>query len=472
MLNEKCGVFGIFGEGLDVSRLSFYGLFSIQHRGQEATGIAVADGYGIAHHKGSGLVTQVYSEDNISQLKGHIGIGQNLYSTCKISNRKHIQPVIVKNGLLALAHNGNLPSTKALQVFLTERGVDTTDHNDSELMAEAIAYYMRQGKKLAEAVEAAFPLFTGAFSLLVMDKSSLVAVRDAYGLRPLSMARINSSSGSHGVVFSSETCSFNTIGAKYDREVKPGEMIVIGEDGERTVQIVEGKQRLDIFEFVYFSRPDSVLLGQSVYEVRKRSGRELAKEKPLDVDIVIPVPDTAVPAAIGYAQALKLPMEMALTKNRYIHRTFIQPDQHLRELGVKLKLSPLYEAIKGKKVVLIDDSIVRGTTSQQIVGTLFEAGATEVHFLISSPPVRFPDFYGIDTPVQKDLIAATKTEAEIQKFIGATSIHYLSLDGLLRATGLDPKLFCTSCFTGDYPLDIQERAKEVCFDLAVTKLNV
>ncbi len=468
MLNEKCGVFGIFGEGLDVSRLSFYGLFSIQHRGQEATGIAVADGYGIAHHKGQGLVTQVYSEDNISQLKGHIGIGQNLYSTCKVSNRNHIQPVIVKNGLLALAHNGNLPSIKALQVFLSERGVDTSDHNDSELMAEAIAYYMRQGKKLPEAVEAAYPLFTGAFSILVMDKNTLVAARDAYGIRPLAMARINNSSGAHGVVFSSETCSFHTIGAEFLREVAPGEMVVIDEDGERNVQIEASKPRLDIFEFVYFSRPDSVLLGESVYEVRKRSGAELAREYPLNIDIVIPVPDTAVPAAIGYASALGVPMEMALTKNRYIHRTFIQPDQHLRQLGVKLKLTPLYEVIKGKRVALIDDSIVRGTTSQQIVRTLFDAGAIEVHFLVSSPPVKFPDFYGIDTPVQRDLIGATKSEKEIEEYIGATSLHYLSLDGLIRATGLSAGDFCTSCFTGEYPLDIQERAKEVCFDLSRT----
>ncbi len=468
MKGEKCGVFGIFGEGLDVSRLSFYGLFAIQHRGQEGTGIAVADGYGIAHHKGQGLVTQVYSEENISQLKGHIGIGQNLYSTCKVSNRKHIQPVIVKNGLLALAHNGNLPSTKALQVFLTERGVDIADHNDSELMAEAIAYYIRQGKKLQDAVAAAYPLFTGAFSILVMNKNSLVAVRDSFGIRPLAMGRINNSSGAHGVVFSSETCSFHTIGAQFLREVNPGEMIIVDEDGERSIQLERSKNKLDIFEFVYFSRPDSVLLGQSVYEVRKRSGEELARECPLDVDMVIPVPDTAVPAAIGYARAINKPMEMALTKNRYIHRTFIQPDQHLRELGVKLKLTPLYEAIKGKRVVLIDDSIVRGTTSQQIVHTLFEAGATEVHFLISSPPVKFPDFYGIDTPVQRDLIAATKSEAQIKEFIGATSLHYLSLEGLIRSTGVDASQFCTACFTGEYPLDIQERAQEVCFDLAKT----
>ncbi len=468
MLGEKCGVFGIFGEGLDVSRLCFYGLFSIQHRGQEASGIAVADGYGIAHHKGSGLVTQVYSEDHISQLKGYIGIGQNLYSTCKVSNRKHIQPVIIKNGLLALAHNGNLPSTKALKNFLLEREVDINDKNDSELMAEAIAYYVRQGYKLSEALEAAYPLFTGAFSLLVMDKNSLVAVRDAFGIRPLSMGRIQSSTGSQGFVFSSETCSFHTIGADFIREVQPGEMIIIDEDGERSLQLEASKPKLDIFEFVYFSRPDSVLLGQSVYEMRKRSGEELARECPLEVDLVIPVPDTAIPAAIGYARVMKLPLEMALTKNRYIHRTFIQPDQHLRQLGVKLKLSPLYEAIRGRKVLLIDDSIVRGTTSQQIVGTLFEAGALEVHFLISSPPVKYPDFYGIDTPVQRDLIAATKSIEEIREFIGATSIHYLSLEGLIRATGLDSSFFCTSCFTGEYPLDIQERKQEVSFDLSGT----
>lgn len=462
-LNEKCGVFGIFGEGLDVSRLSFYGLFAIQHRGQEATGIAVADGYGVAHHKGQGLVTQVYSEDNISSMEGHIGIGQNLYSTSRVSKKAHIQPVIIKNGLMALAHNGNLPSTKALKDFLLERNVAVDDHNDSELMAEAIAVYLKQGLDLPEAVKAAFPLFTGAFSLLVMNKNTLVAVRDSYGIRPLSMARIKNSSGASGVVFSSETCSFQTIGAELEREVKPGEMIVLSEDGERSEILKEGKEHLDIFEFVYFSRPDSVLMDRSVYQVRKKSGEILAREAPLDVDMVVPVPDTAIPAAIGYANELGISFEMALTKNRYIHRTFISPNQHLRERGVQLKLTPLFRALEGKRVALLDDSIVRGTTSQQIVKTLFDAGATEVHFLVSSPPVKFPDFYGIDTPDQKDLIGSHKSVEEIRDYIGATSLNYLSLEGLIAATGLKKENFCTACFSGEYPLDIQERAQEVDF---------
>jgi amidophosphoribosyltransferase len=456
-LNHKCGIFGIYGKNLDVSRLTFYALFALQHRGQESSGIATADGFHLSCYKNMGLVTHVYTEETIQNLKGHIAIGHNRYSTSEGSHIKHAQPVMAKNNLLALAHNGNLPSTSALKKFLQGKDISTQDANDSELMAKAIAYYLEHGDSLKDSIAKAYPLFTGAFCLAVMTKNELAVVRDNFGIRPLAMGKINND----GIVFASESCAFHTVGAKFVKEIQPGELVMVSEKGIVSVQIAPATPKLDIFEFVYFARPDSKLLGKLVYEVRHNCGQILAEEYPVKADIVIPVPETAIPVASGYSKALQLPLEMALVKNRYIHRTFIQPEQHSRDLGVKLKLTPLPEIIKGKKLVVMDDSIVRGTTSKQIVKMLFEAGAKEVHFLVSSPPVKFPDFYGIDTPRQQDLIASHKSVAEIREFLGATSLYYLSLAGLIKATGLDENLFCTSCFTGRYPIDLKERAKEV-----------
>lgn len=458
-LNEKCGIFGIYGKDMDVSRLSFYGLFALQHRGQESSGIATSDGDKIMCYKNTGLVTHVYSESDIHRLSGHIGIGHNRYSTSKDTGLAHAQPVLIsKDGqpFLALAHNGNLPSTTALENFLKSKNIAVADLNDSELMAEAIGYFLNNGCTLKEAIVTAYPLFTGAFALTVMTRTELAAVRDGYGMRPLAMGKLN---GGH--VFASETCAFATIGADFIRELEPGELVIIGEGSMESVQIVPPKYKFDIFEFVYFARPDSELMGQSVYDVRRNFGRQLAKETNVVADIVVPVPETAFPVAIGYSQATGMPMEMALTKNRYIHRTFIEPDPHSRDLGVKLKLTPLPNVLKGKRVVLIDDSIVRGTTSRNIVRTILDAGATEVHFLISSPPIKFPDFYGIDTPKQSNLIAAVKNNEEIREYIGAASLHYLSLNGMLTATGIPREHFSTHCFTGEYPIDLRERAKEV-----------
>lgn len=455
-LNEKCGIFGIYGKGLDVSRLTFFGLFALQHRGQESSGIVASDGERLAYHRAMGLVTQVYSEDIIASLSGHIAMGHNRYSTSKTSKLDHAQPIVMGDGLFSFVHNGNLPSTKALEDFLGEKKLDTSDCSDSALMAKAIQYYYMESHNLATAVQKAYPLFTGAFSLLVMDKNSIVAVRDAYGMRPLSLGKLNG-----GFVFASETCAFHSMGAEFIREVNPGEIVVVDEQGLRSVQAAPPTPKFDIFEFVYFARPDSILLGKSVNEVRQNFGRQLALEYKVEADIVIPVPETGVPVAVGYSHQSGTPFEMALVKNRYIHRTFIQPEQHLRDSGVKMKLAPLPEVLKGKRVVVIDDSIVRGTTSRQIVKMLFEAGAKEVHFLISSPPVKYPDFYGIDTPKQSDLIAFSKTEKEIEKFLGATSLHYLSYEGMIKAIGLPEDVFSTSCFTGKYPIDIKERAKDV-----------
>ncbi len=456
-LEHKCGVFGIYSKNLDVSRLTFYGLFALQHRGQESSGIAVSSGNHIDYYKNMGLVMQVYNEETITSLKGHIAVGHNRYSTSEGSHIKHAQPVVI-NDQLALAHNGNLPSTTALKEFLEGKDIATEDCSDSELMAKALAYYLEHGHSIKDAVIKAYPLFTGAFSLTILTKNSLVAVRDTFGIRPLCMGKIENSGAT---VFASESCAFHTVGADLVREIQPGEMVIVTDDGIESVQIQPPQTKVDIFEFVYFARPDSRILGKSIYEVRHNCGQKLAQECPLNADIVVPVPDTAYPVASGYSKASGIPMELALVKNRYIHRTFIQPEQHSRDLGVKLKLTALSEVLAGKRVVVIDDSIVRGTTSRQLVKMLFDAGCAEVHMLVSSPPVKFPDFYGIDTPKQKDLIASHKTVEEIRQYLGATTLYFLSLKGLIQSTGAPETKFCTSCFTGQYPIDLRERAKEV-----------
>jgi amidophosphoribosyltransferase len=403
-----------------------------------------------------GLVAQVFTEKDIQKLQGYIAIGHNRYSTSKSSSVKHAQPVFVEDVGLTLVHNGNLPSTKALEDYLASKNAAYKTLSDSEMVAEAIAIEMRQGQTLPDATQKIYPLITGAFSILMMSRDMLVAIRDPFGIRPLSMATLNG-----GFVFSSETCALHPIGAEFTRDVNPGEMVYADASGIHATQLAPGTQKLDIFEFVYFARPDSQLLGKSVYGVRHNCGAELAKEYGIDADVVIPVPETSVPAALGYSRATGIPLETGLIKNRYIHRTFIAPEQHIRDQGVKIKLTPLPEVIRGKKVVVVDDSIVRGTTSRQIVEMIFEAGAKEVHFLVSSPPVLFPDFYGIDTPLQDDLLAARMSIEEMRAYLGATSLHFLTYEGLIRATGLPESVFCTSCFSGEYPLDIKERAKEI-----------
>lgn len=456
-MSEKCAVFGIYGKNLDVARLTFFGLFALQHRGQESSGISVADGYGIHTYKNTGLVNQIYTEDSIKSLQGHIAIGHNRYSTSEGTGIRHAQPVIVKNGLLSLAHNGNLPSVKKLKNFLEGKDIGTEGHSDSELMAKALGYYLERGEPVKDAVKKCWPMFTGAFCLTILTKDTLVAVRDEHGIRPLSMGKI----GDDGIVIASETCAFHAISATFVKEIKPGEMVVIDKNGVESIQLEEPEQKLDIFEFVYFSRPDSVMLGKSVYEVRHNCGLRLFEECKIEADVVVPVPETAIPVAAGYSRASGIPLEMALVKNRYIHRTFIQPEAASREMGVKMKLAPLPEIIKNKRIIIMDDSIVRGTTSRQIVKMLFETGAKEVHMLISSPPVKYPDFYGIDTPQQKDLISAHKNVEEVRAYLGANTLYFLSLDGLIKSTGLDKNLFCTSCFTGEYPIDLGERKADV-----------
>ena len=449
-VGEKCGIFGIYGKGFDASRLTFFGLYALQHRGQESSGIASSDGKKIICYKDTGLVSQVFNEETISSLTGHMALGHNRYSTSKGTGLKHAQPVEVKDGSLVLVHNGNLPHTKLLESFLTKRGVDSTDLSDSAMVAEAVYSLTKSGIEIEKAVEEIYPLITGAFSILIMTRMKLIAIRDKFGIRPFSIGKLNG-----GYVFASLTCAFNPIGTEFLRDVKPGEMVIVDEQGLRNKELVKGEQKLDIFEFVYFSRPDSVLLGKSVYEVRKRFGEKLAEEYPIEADVVIPVPETAIPVAIGYANKRKIPFETGLIKSRYIHRTFIEPEQHIRERGVKLKLAPLAEVIRNKRVIVIDDSIVRGTTSRQIVRMLFETGAKEVHFLVSSPPVKFADFYGIDLPHEEELLASKKSIEEMNKYFGSTTLGFLSYKNMISATDLPEVTFSTSCFSGVYPIDVR-----------------
>ncbi len=455
-LGEKCAVFGIYGKGLDVSRLAFFGLYALQHRGQENSGIASTDGEEVYCHKGVGLVSQVFNEGIIKSLPGHIAIGHNRYSTSSGAGAEYAHPIETSDKSISLVHNGNLPSTTLLTSFLKARGIELKDASDSMIITEALHSVTKEGKSIESAIEQIFPLMTGSFSLLIMTKDKLVALRDQYGIRPLSIAKLNG-----GFVFASETCAFHPIGANFIRDVNPGEMVVVDESGLKIKQIVKGIQKLDIFEFVYFSRPDSTLLGKSVYDVRKKFGKRLAEEYLIDADVVIPIPETSIPVAIGYANASGIPFEMGIIKSRYIHRTFIEPEQHIRDQGVKLKLAPLKEMIENKRVIVVDDSIVRGTTSRQIVKMLFETGAKEVHFVISSPPVRYPDFYGIDLPKQDALLASKMTVEEMNHYLGSTSLNFLSYEGMIEATGLSECLFCTSCFNGKYPIDLKERSGEV-----------
>ena len=457
-LNEKCAVFGVFGESEIASRQTYFGLFALQHRGQEYSGIASTDGKDIFSYKGQGLVSQVYTEEALKDLPGFGAIGHNRYSTSRGGGAEHAQPVIINN--IAFAHNGNLPSVKALTEFLQANDIKVDDMSDSELMAEAIGFYVKEGLTLPDAIEKTYPLFTGAFSCVALSTDYLVAFRDPCGIRPLVMGKRKDKT-----FFASETCALQTVGADFVREVEPGEMVVVSKEGVEQRILEKRDPKFDIFEFVYFARSDSNMLGKSVYEVRKNFGKVLAEEYKLDVDIIIPVPETSIPSAIGYSHATGTPFEMALVKNRYIHRTFIEPLQDDRDKKVKMKLLPLTEIISGKRVAVIDDSIVRGTTSRQIVKMLFEAGATEVHFLVGSPPVKFPDFYGIDTPQQVDLIGSQKTIKEICEYLGATSLSFLSVDGMVKATGLPKERFSLSAFTGDYPIDLYERAKEVTNDV-------
>lgn len=456
---EKCGVTAVYSKGESAARIAYFALSALQHRGQESSGIVTADDGQFFSHRGPGLVAQVYREKDLRKLVGEFAIGHNRYATSGGKHDSHMQPVLRSDDVLALAHNGNLPSVEKLKHFLKSKKIYKAGSNDSEMMADAIRYYIYHGKTIANAIKLSWPLFTGVFSCTLLTEDAIYAFRDRCGVRPLSLGKLK-----NGYMVASETCAFDMVGAKHVRDIKPGELIKIDSKGITSWQIEKSDPKLEVFEFIYFARPDSVLGGKLVNEIRRKMGDQLAIEHPKKVDLVVPVPDSAIPAALGYAYTLGIEFDHVLIKNRYIHRTFIQPTQELRERAVQMKLNPLPEHIRGKSIVLVDDSIVRGTTTKQIVKMLRKAGAKEVHIRVSSPPVRFPDFYGIDTPDQSQLIAARHNLEDIQVHVQADSLAYLSYDGMIKAIGIDESKLCTACFTGEYPIDLMERASEVVFD--------
>lgn len=446
----------MYGSGLEGARITLYGLWALQHRGQESSGIVSSDGNKLYGHTGTGLVATVYHEKDLENLPGYVAIGHNRYSTSGGADDCYNQPFFDTKLKFAFAHNGNLPDTSKLEAFLCRRKITTDKMNDSAMMFAAISCYISDGLDLADAIEKAYPLFTGVFSAVAMDTTKVVAFRDQCGIRPLSLASFGG-----GYVIASETCAFDTIGAEFMRDVRPGELLVIDKYGLTSKQVVKGRQKLDIFEFVYFARPDSLLLGKRVNDVRKNFGLEMAKEFPIVADIVVPVPDSGIPAALGYSQATGIKLEMGLIKNRYIHRTFIRPTAQLRERDIRMKLNPIIETVKGKRVILVDDSIVRGSTVRQVIAILREAGAKEVHLLITSPPVKYPDFYGINTPDPNELIAGRMSNEKLRDHVGATSLNFLSYKGMISATGLPASQFSGSCFTGVYPISIGHRANNL-----------
>lgn len=447
--HEECGVFGIYAPGEDVARLTFFGLYALQHRGQESAGIAVSNGKQVNAHKAMGLVAQVFDEESLEPLKGHLAIGHTRYSTTGSSLIANAQPFTMESylGPIALAHNGNLTNAADLRLGVLKRGVGLQSTSDSEVATMVLLG--GEGPHWGDRIDHFMNCAEGAYCLTILTKDALYAVRDPLGLRPLCLGKL----GDSGWVVASESCALSTIGADWVRDVEPGEALMIDETGVHTIaRHPAPREALCLFEYIYFARPDSMLQGQLIHSVRMELGRELARESNVAADIVMGVPDSATPAAIGYAQESGLPYTEGLIKNRYIGRTFIQPDDRLRKQGVKLKFNPLISTLNGKRVVLVDDSIVRGNTSGPIVRLLRDAGATEVHVRVSSPPIRHPCFMGVDMANYPELIAHRMTVSEIEDHIQADSLAYLSYDGLLRATGRDPQSFCGACFTGAYPL--------------------
>jgi amidophosphoribosyltransferase len=457
---EACGVFGIYAPGEDVAKLTYFGLYALQHRGQESAGIATFDRGKLQIHKDMGLVSQVFNESVLNQLTGQLAIGHTRYSTTGSSKIANAQPAVAETrlGAVAVAHNGNLVNVAQLRQELADRQLDFVTTTDTELIALAIASEVNSGKNWLDSCVSAFHLCEGAFSLAIATPEGLMGVRDPHGVRPLVIGTLGTNPQRY--VLASETCGLDIIGAEYLRDVEPGELVWITEEGISSFHWSQKPTRkLCIFEMIYFSRPDSMVEGETLYNYRRRIGQVLAKESWVEADMVIGVPDSGIPAAIGFAQGSGIPYAEGLIKNRYVGRTFIQPTQKMRETGIRMKLNPLKDVLEGQRVIIVDDSIVRGTTSRKIVKALRDAGATEVHMRISSPPVTHPCFYGIDTDSQDHLVAATQSVEEIADHIGVDSLAYLSWEGMLQATHTDPNSFCSACFTGDYPIDVPEPLK-------------
>lgn len=449
---EECGIFGVWNHE-DAARLTYLGLFAMQHRGQESCGIvSVKEGQHF-NHKGLGLVGDVFQESDLSRLKGTGAIGHVRYSTTGENLLTNAQPLtaLLLNGPVAVAHNGNFVNQEELRNELKKQGSIFQGTNDTEILLHLLSRH--SAEQMVEALKDSVNKLKGAFSLLVMTENEIVAIRDPLGFRPLVMGQLKNNQGVESIVFASETCAFDLIGAELIREIEPGEIFWINKEGEqKSIRYANpNRKAFCIFEHVYFSRPDSIVFGKSVYQSRKKFGAQLAKEAPIDADIVIPVPDSGVAAALGYSQQSHIPFEMGVIRNHYIGRTFIQPHQSIRDFGVKIKLNPLGGVLNGKKVIVIDDSIVRGTTSRKIINLIRQAGAKEVHMRIACPPTVGPCYYGVDTPHRTQLIAAQKSQKEIQDFIGADSLAYLSIEGMFKSIEADTQTFCAACFNGEYP---------------------
>src|SRR3989441_1724687 len=459
---EECGVVAVYGHP-EAETLAYLGLHALQHRGQESAGIVTSNGLTLNMHKAMGLVADIFTEETLARLRGTLAIGYTRYSTAGDSALLNAQPIRVQSnkGMMALAHNGNLVNALEIRHRLEAQGSIFQTSSDTEVLVHLIA--LSKEHTLPEAMADALRRVEGAFSLVMISPDRIFAARDPRGFRPLAMGRISQQEGQKQdtIVFASETCAFDLIGATYEREVKPGELVVVGPEGITSrFYASAAPQSSCIFEHVYFSRPDSLVFGRAVQESREELGRQLAREAPADADIVVPVPDSGVTAAMGYASESGIPFRFGLIRNHYVGRTFIEPSQNVRDFGVKLKLNPVRSLLEGKRVALIDDSIVRGTTSKKIVRLIRNAGAKEVHMRISCPPTISPCFYGVDTPSKKHLIAANKTIEEIRAYIGADSLAYLSLEGMKKACGEgEVTTYCSACYTGHYPtswIDVDE----------------
>lgn len=450
---EECGVLGVYSPDQSAARIGFFGLFALQHRGQESAGLAVSDGEKVRLRRGMGLVNQVFDAYALEELPGHIAVGHTRYSTTGASVLRNAQPVFCQSqvGDIAVAHNGNLVNARELRLEMELDGEHFDSSSDSEILARIIVRNLHRGPEVA--VAEVMRRAQGAYSVTVLTPHMLIGFRDPAGIRPLVVGKL----GEDGYVIASETCAFNPVGATTIQELEPGEMVIIDSRGMRFACGSKATRKaMCLFELIYFARPDSVMYGTSIYSARERMGRQLFKQHPAEADIVVPVPDSGIPAALGYSAESGIPFREGMIKSRYIHRTFIQPDQRMRELGVRMKLSPLEDHLRGKRVVLVDDSIVRGTTTKQIVRLLFESGATEVHVRITAPPIRHPCFYGIDMASRKELAAAKMTLPELEKYLGATSLGYLSIAGAVEAVGRPHNTFCTACFSGDYPVEVPD----------------
>jgi len=458
-MEEACGVFAVLAPGEQVASLCYFGLYALQHRGQESAGIAVFDGEKVRLHKDMGLVSQVFDQEVLERMPGDLAVGHTRYSTTGSSRVCNAQPLVMMTrlGPFGLAHNGNLVNTEELRDRLVAEGMNITTSTDSELIAFALQLAVNGGLDWDEAIKAAARQCQGAFSLAIGTPNAVYALRDGHGLRPLVFGSLGDS-GSSGWVVSSETCGLDIIGASFDDDVAPGEIVRFRSSEPRPFRSrwCEETPRLCVFELIYFARPDSRFFGESLYSYRKRIGQRLAQESPVEADLVIGVPDSGIPAAIGYSQSSGIPFGDGLIKNRYVGRTFIQPTQAMREAGIRVKLNPLPDVLEGQRIVVVDDSIVRGTTSRKLVQAFREAGAREVHMRISSPPVTHPCFYGIDTDSQDQLIAARFSLKEITAHLGVDSLAYLSKEGMLHCAQEQSQNFCTACFDGQYPIPVEE----------------